>query len=63
MMHDINNIVCTFFDLFIGKGASMKVRNAEKDLRRFKDCWLVESNDHDVPAQEEQLTNSNFFSR
>ena len=61
MMHDIKNIVCTFFDLFIGKGDSTKVRNAEKDVQRFKDCWLTESKDDDLPAQKEQLTNGNFI--
>ena len=39
----------------------MKVRNAEKDVQRFKDCWLMESKDDDLPAQKEQLTNGNFF--
>ncbi|XP_015765420.1 PREDICTED: uncharacterized protein LOC107344281 [Acropora digitifera] len=40
------------------KGDSMKVRNAEKDVQRFKDCWLMESKVDDLPAQKEQLTNA-----
>lgn len=39
----------------------MKVRNAEKDVQRFKDCWLMESKVDDLPAQKEQLTNGDFF--
>lgn len=60
MMHDVKNIVCAFFELFIGKGDSVKVRNAERDLGRFKSSWFVKDKQDDIP-EEEQLTNGNFF--
>ena len=41
LMHDIKNIVCAFFELFIGKGDTVKVRNVERDLGRFEGSWLV----------------------
>lgn len=60
MMHDVKNIVCAFFELFIGKGDSVKVRNAERDLGRFKNSWFVKDKQDDIP-EEEQLNNGNFF--
>ena len=60
MMHDLKNIVCTFFDLFTGKGDSVKVRNAEKDLGRFKGCWYVKEKSDDIP-EKEQLAHGNFI--
>lgn len=38
----------------------MKVRNAERDLGRFKSSWFVKDKQDDIP-EEEQLTNGNFF--
>ena len=60
MMHDVKNIVCAFFELFIGKGDSVKVRNAERDLGRFKSSLFVKDKQDDIP-EEEQLTNGIFF--
>ena len=60
MMHDVKNIVCAFFELFIGKGDSVKVRNAERDLGRFKSSLFVKDKQDDIP-EEEQLTNGNFL--
>ena len=60
MMHDVKNIVCAFFELFIWKGDSVKVRNAERDLGRFKSSWFVKHKQDDIP-EKEQLTNGNFF--
>ena len=58
MMHDLKNIVCTFFDLFTGKGDDVKVRNAEKSLGRFKGCWPGEAAKcSDKPDDKEQATN------
>lgn len=60
MMHDVKNLVCAFFELFIEKGDSVKVRNAERDLGQFKRSWFVKDKQDDIP-EEEQLTNGNFF--
>ena len=40
LMHDLKNIVVTFFDLITGRGDTVKVRNAEKEFGKFKDCWV-----------------------
>ena len=59
MMHDLKNIVCTFFELIAGKGDSMKVRKAEKELGRFQGCWPVEK-EVDEP-EAESTTQSRFL--
>ena len=35
LMHDLKNVIVTFFDLITGKGDSKKVRVAERELGRF----------------------------
>ena len=59
MMHDLKNIVCTFFDLIAGKGDSLKVRKAEKELGRFQGCWSVEKEGDEPEAQS--TTQSRFL--
>ena len=58
MMHDLKNVVCTFFDLITGKGDSVKVRKAEKELGRFKGCWPEEKQ---VVEPEEETTQRRFI--
>ena len=35
LMHDLKNVIVTFFDLITGKGDSKKVRVTERELGRF----------------------------
>lgn len=60
LMHDLKNIVCTFFDLITGKGDSIKVRKAEKELGRFQGCWLQEKQ-VDEPEAAGKATQSRFL--
>ena len=54
LMHDLKNIVCTFFDLITGKGDTLKVRKAEKELGRFPGCWPQEKQ-FDEPEAEKAV--------
>lgn len=40
MMHTLRNVVVSFFDLITGRGDAVKVRNGEKEVNRFKECWV-----------------------
>lgn len=52
LMHNLKNIVCTFFYLIIGKGDALKVRKAEKELGRFPGCWPREKQIDEPEAEK-----------
>ena len=52
LMHNLKNIVCSFFYLITGKGDTLKV--AEKELCRFPGCWPREK-EVDQPEAEKAV--------
>lgn len=63
IMHDLKNIVCTFFELITGKGDSIKVRKAEKELNRFQGCLPLEEHTDDHQADQKKSTQSRFLQK
>ena len=53
-MHDLKNIVCTFFDLITGNGDTLKVRKAEKELGCFPGCWPQEKQVDEPEAEKNE---------
>ena len=61
LMHNLKNIVCTFFYLITGKGDTLKVRKAEKELGRFPGCWPREKQVASMSLKQKRLYKVGFY--